>query len=414
MSLLRITHYTLSSALGHGRAAHWQALKSAQSGLRRLRFDTSDIQCYIGEVSGLDAALPQRLSAFECRNHRLAWLALQQDGFVHAAEQLRARHGAARIGVFIGTSTAGIHSAELAYRALNSNAVATSPPPLAGEDRVGAPTELPDWFDYRHTQNLFSVAEFVAQALQLSGPVMAISTACSSSAKVFAAAYRSLQMGYCDAAIVGGVDSLCLTTLYGFNSLQLVANDVCRPADAQRKGISIGEAAGFAMVEKPEHQDAGALPYGLLGYGESGDAHHMSSPDPQGRGAAAAMQLALQRATLSPSDVDYINLHGTGTQANDAAEDQGVYAVFGAQTPCSSTKGFTGHTLGAAGIIEAGISLLCLEHGFMPQSLNTEQKDPTLQTNILMQARHASVQRVLSNSFGFGGSNCSLLFGAAR
>jgi 3-oxoacyl-[acyl-carrier-protein] synthase-1 len=273
---------------------------------------------------------------------------------------------------------------------------------------------MPDWFDYRHTQNLFSVADFVAHALQLSGPVMAISTACSSSAKVFAAAYRSIQMGHCDAAIVGGVDSLCLTTLYGFNSLQLVSNDVCRPADVNRKGISIGEAAGFAVVEKPDTENLNTLPFALLGYGESGDAHHMSSPDPQGRGAAAAMQLALQRAQLEATQVDYINLHGTGTPTNDAAEDQGVYSLFGAVTPCSSTKGFTGHTLGAAGIMEAGIAMLCIEHGFMPQSLNTQTKDPALQTNILLQSRTASVQRVLSNSFGFGGSNCTLLFGLAQ
>jgi 3-oxoacyl-[acyl-carrier-protein] synthase-1 len=400
MSLLRITHYTLSSALGHGRIAHWTSLRDGQSGLRPVRFDTSDIQCYVGEVEGLSKALPAPLSEFDCRNNRLAWLGLQQDGFSDAAEKLRARYGASRVGVFMGTSTAGIHSAELAYREWRAT------------NQSGDAQGMPDWFDYRHTQNLFSVAEFVAHALQLAGPVMVISTACSSSAKVFAAAYRSIQMGQCDAAIVGGVDSLCLTTLYGFNSLQLVSSDVCRPADVNRKGISIGEAAGFAIVEKPAADDVAALPLALLGYGESGDAHHMSSPDPQGRGAAVAMQLALQRAQVKTAQVDYINLHGTGTPTNDAAEDQGVYSLFGATTPCSSTKGFTGHTLGAAGIMEAGIALLCIEQGFMPQSMNTQVKDPALQTNILLQSRHTKVQRVLSNSFGFGGSNCSLLFGA--
>jgi 3-oxoacyl-[acyl-carrier-protein] synthase I len=400
MTLLHISHYTLSSALGRGRAAHWQALQTGQSGLRLMTADTApfeagEIHCHIGEVSGLDTALPPRFSQFDCRNHRLAWMGLQQDGFLQAAQQLRDRHGAARVGVFIGTSTAGIHSAELAYR----------------EWRASSLSRLPAWFDYRHTQNLFSTATFVAQALQLTGPVMTISTACSSSAKVFAAAFRSMRLGLCDAAIVGGVDSLCLTTLYGFNSLQLISADVCRPADAGRNGISIGEAAGFAMVESPQTD---ALNAGLLGYGESSDAHHMSSPDPQGRGAAMAMQQALQRATVSASDIDYINLHGTGTQANDAAEDQGVCALFGTHTPCSSTKGWTGHTLGAAGIMEAGIALLCIEHGFMPQSLNTREKDPLLQANILMQPRHASVRRVLSNSFGFGGNNCSLLFGTMQ
>ncbi|MGD9842675.1 MAG: beta-ketoacyl-[acyl-carrier-protein] synthase family protein [Steroidobacteraceae bacterium] len=394
MSLLSISHFAISSTLGHGQASHWQALRNGCSGLRQLRFDHCDLDCYIGEVAGLEQPLPAALNAFDCRNHRLAWLTLQQDSFMQAVNQLREHHGTARIGVFIGTSTAGIHSAELAYRDMCKNNAAN----------------LPDWFDYRHTQNLFSAAEFVAQALQLSGPALCISTACSSSAKVFAAAYRSMQLGLCDAAIVGGVDSLCLTTLYGFNSLQLISAEQCRPADAQRNGISIGEAAGFAIVEKPDS----SAPFNLLGYGESGDAHHMSSPDPQGRGAAMAMQRALRRANLHTSDIDYINLHGTGTPANDAAEDQGVVTLFGNQIPCSSTKGWTGHTLGAAGILEAAITMLCIEHGFMPQSLNTLQKDAALQANILMQSRYQPVTRVLSNSFGFGGSNCSLLLGGAQ
>jgi 3-oxoacyl-[acyl-carrier-protein] synthase-1 len=403
MSLLRIGHYTLSSALGLGRAAHWQALQTGATGLSQISlhqggFERGDVQCYLGEVAGLDNALPPRLAEFDCRIHRLAWLALQQDGFSEAAGQLCAKHGATRIGVFIGTSTAGIHSAELAYREWGN---------CGGNS-------LPAWFDYRHTQNLFSPAAFIARALQCGGPVVAISTACSSSAKVFAAAFRSMQLGLCDAAIVGGVDSLCLTTLYGFNSLQLVAADICRPADVGRQGISIGEAAGFAIVEKPAQGGATAAPIALLGYGESGDAHHMSAPDPAGRGAGIAMQLAVQRAGLSTTDVDYLHLHGTGTQANDAAEDQGVCALFGTQTPCSSTKGWTGHTLGAAGIVGAGIAMLCIERGFMPQSLNTRVKDPALQANVLMQARHAKVARVVSNSFGFGGSNCSLLFAAVQ
>lgn len=422
MSLLRISHYTLSSALGHGRAAHWHALQTGVSGLRKTAFDSNQINCYLGEVAGLSRPLPSELSAFDCRNQRLAYLALQQDDFMQAVANLRERHGAARVGVFIGTSTAGIHSAELAYREwqgsgghAQAGAERRQPNPLP---QTGEVTEtaasLPDWFDYRHTQNLFSVTDFVAHALQLKGPMLTISTACSSSAKVFAAAYRSMQLGLCDAALVGGVDSLCLTTLYGFNSLQLVSAEPCRPADAERKGISIGEAAGFAILEKPDDASAQAFPYALLGYGESGDAHHMSSPDPQGRGAVAAMQAALQRASLAPNAVDYINLHGTGTPVNDAAEDQGVCALFGTNTACSSTKAWTGHTLGAAGIVEAGISLLCLEHGFMPQSLNTRCKDPALQANILMQARHTPVQRVMSNSFGFGGSNCALLLGMAQ
>jgi 3-oxoacyl-[acyl-carrier-protein] synthase-1 len=237
--------------------------------------------------------------------------------------------------------------------------------------------------------------------------VQTISTACSSSAKVYAAAARAIRAGLCDAAVVGGADSLCLTTVYGFNSLQLVSADICRPADVQRSGISIGEAAGFAILD-PRAADA---PFALLGYGETADAHHMSTPDPQGRGAAEAMRRALAGAGLDAQAVDYINLHGTGTVANDLSEDQGVRAVFGEATPCSSTKGWTGHTLGAAGMVEAAIALLCIGHGLIPQSLNTRERDPQLHGNIVAATRMARVERVISNSFGFGGSNCSLLLG---
>jgi 3-oxoacyl-[acyl-carrier-protein] synthase-1 len=205
--------------------------------------------------------------------------------------------------------------------------------------------------------------------------------------------------------VVGGVDSLCLTTLYGFNSLQLVSNDVCRPADARRKGLSIGEAAGFAILEKGN----GGL--SLLGYGESSDAYHMSLPEPAGRGAIESMRAALARAHVTPGEVDYINLHGTGTIANDNTESRAFCEVFGNTTPCSSTKGWTGHTLGAAGMVEAAISLMAIEQGFMPHSLNTRTKDPAIEAGILLETRVAPVERVLSNSFGFGGSNCSLLFG---
>ena len=213
--------------------------------------------------------------------------------------------------------------------------------------------------------------------------------------------------GVCDAAVVGGVDSLCLTTLYGFNSLQLISADICRPADSARTGISIGEAGGFALLDPPAES-----PLALLGYGETSDAYHMSLPEPGGRGAIESMRAALERASAAPHEVDYINLHGTGTIANDNAESRAVCDVFGSSTPCSSTKGWTGHTLGAAGMVEAAISLMAIEHGLMPRSLNTRVRDPAIEAGILLENRVAPVRRVLSNSFGFGGSNCSLLFGS--
>ena len=391
MKPLPVSTWTVTSALGSGRAAHLRALRSGESGLRKLAFDTNTLDCWLGEVRDFDVPLRGAFADWDCRNNRLAEFALGQDGFADAVAACRARYGAARIGVFIGTSTSGVQHTELAYR-----------------ERDAQTHELPGWFRQRYTQNIFSVADFVARRLALHGPAFAISTACSSSAKVFAAASRAIAAGACDAAVVGGVDSLCLTTLYGFNSLQLISGDVCRPADAARNGISIGEAGGFALL------DPGAdAALQLQGYGESSDAYHMSSPEPEGRGAVASMRAALASAGIDAAQVDYINLHGTGTVANDKAESRAVCSVFGAQTPCSSTKGWTGHTLGAAGIVESAISLLALGHGLMPRSLNTRSLDPEIHAAVLLGNREARVRRVLSNSFGFGGSNCSLLFGAA-
>jgi 3-oxoacyl-[acyl-carrier-protein] synthase-1 len=218
-----------------------------------------------------------------------------------------------------------------------------------------------------------------------------------------------IEFGLCDAAVVGGVDSLCLTTLYGFHSLQLTAEGLCRPFDAARDGISIGEAGGFALLERGGARSGIAL----LGYGESSDAHHMSSPHPEGLGARAAMEKALATAGLTPSDIDYINLHGTATKVGDAAEDKAVAGLFGRSTPCSSTKGLTGHTLGASGIVEAVISALGLLHGLIPASPTTGTVDPNVALCYMAEGAERPLRRVMSNSFGFGGSNCSLIFGRA-
>lgn len=392
MKPLAITSHTVTSAVGAGRAAHLDALRAERTGLTEQRFEDSQLVCWIGAVAGLDAVvLPGSLAPFDCRNNRLAEVALSQDGFLEAVGAARAKYGARRIGVFIGTSTSGVRHTELAYR-----------------ERAAANAEnLPDWFDYRTTQCTYSIAEFTRLRLGLEGVASAVSAACASSAKVFASAARAIEAGFCDAAVVGGVDSLCLTTLYGFNALQLVSPEICRPADANRHGLSIGEAGGFALLERATAAGQAAC----LGVGESSDAHHMSQPRPDGSIAKVAMAGAL--GDLAPERVSYINLHGTATPANDAAEDAAVSALFGARVPCSSTKGWTGHTLGAAGIVEAVISLLAIEHGFMPRSLNTRDLDPKIQAAVLMSARAGKVDYVLSNSFGFGGTNCSVLFGAA-
>jgi 3-oxoacyl-[acyl-carrier-protein] synthase-1 len=230
-----------------------------------------------------------------------------------------------------------------------------------------------------------------------------------------------LEAGLIDAAVIGGVDSLCLTTLYGFNSLELLSTQPCKPFDVTRNGISIGEAAAFVLLERA--RDAAGLTPAmasasedeaivLLGIGESSDAHHMSSPHPEGLGARLAMEEALATAKLHARDIDYINLHGTATPSNDAAESRAVNALFNG-TPCSSTKGATGHTLGAAGALEAVIAALALRHQFTPAGIQTTHPDPALGLNYLLTSRSTRLRTVLSNSFGFGGTNCSLVFGRA-
>jgi 3-oxoacyl-[acyl-carrier-protein] synthase-1 len=219
-----------------------------------------------------------------------------------------------------------------------------------------------------------------------------------------------IELGLIDAAVVGGVDSLCMTIMYGFNSLELLSPQACRPWDAQRHGLSLGEGAAFALLER----DASRPQAWLLGVGESSDGHHMSSPHPEGAGAVEAMRAALAQAGIAAGDVDYLNLHGTGTPNNDAVEDLAVRAVFGERLPCSSTKGATGHTLGAAGGVEAAISMLALRHGLMPGGLNRTHPDRTLHAAYLDRPREARLKLVASNSFGFGGSNACLVFGACE
>jgi 3-oxoacyl-[acyl-carrier-protein] synthase-1 len=396
MRPLLLRKFTATSCIGKGLAATLESLLEQRSGLKGCQFETVDIATHIGEVAGVDdERLPENLHKFECRNNRLAELALRQDGFFEAVEQAAERWGRRRVGVFLGTSTAGILQTELAYRERD---------PISGA--------LPSSFEYSSTHNSFSVADYVRRRCRLDGPAVAVSCACASSAKVFGSARRMIEAGLIDAALVGGVDSLCLTTLYGFHSLQLSSPTPCRPFDVARDGISIGEAAAFAILERvPDRVDGDSVL--LLGIGESSDAYHMSAPHPEGLGARRAMQAALNSAGLEPADIDYINLHGTGTPSNDRSESHAVTSVFGPTTPCSSTKGATGHTLGAAGALEAVISTLAITHGLMPGGVHTTKIDPILTAHYIRDNRRAPIMRVLSNSFGFGGTNCSLILGRA-
>ena len=396
MQPLAISRYSIVNCLGAGSRAIADAMRGMRSGLAPCDFETVALDTHIGRVPGLEEArVRPDLVDYDCRNNRLAQLGIELDGFTGAVAEARDRYGAARIGVFVGTSTSGILATELAYR--------------HRDPKTGA---LPPDFRYAQTHNTYSLADFVRRYLGLQGPAFVVSSACSSSAKVFGNAARMIAAGACDAAVVGGVDSLCLTTLYGFHSLELTSRGPCRPFDAERDGLSIGEGAGFALLER-----AGARPEAramlLLGVGESCDAYHMSTPHPEGLGARLAMQRALESAGLAAADIDYVNFHGTATRANDAAEDRSVWELFGDGTPCSSTKGATGHLLGAAGITEIIISILAIEQGFMPGSAHTRRVDPAMKCRYLIEPRKARVRRVLSNSFGFGGSNCSVVLGAA-
>jgi 3-oxoacyl-[acyl-carrier-protein] synthase-1 len=394
MTPLVLSRFTATSCLGLGLRELVDGLRNGGSGLTPCHFEDVDLDTWIGLVSQVDAtSLPDAWREFDCRNNRLAFLALAQDGFREAVAACVGRVGRRRVGVFIGTSTSGILETELAYRHRNPG--------------TGA---LPASFRYRGTHNAFSVAAFTRNLLGLEGPAAVVSTACSSSAKAFASAQRMIGLDLIDAAVVGGVDSLCLTTLYGFHSLQLTASRPCRPFAADRDGLSIGEAGAFALLERPSvRDDSGSV--ALLGVGESNDGYHLSAPHPDGLGARLAMRAALATANISPADVSYVNLHGTGTASNDSVEAAAVVSVIGTEVPCSSTKGATGHTLGAAGALEAVICANAVRRNLLPGGANTATVDPSLRLNYITASVTRPVSHVLSNSFGFGGTNCSLVFG---
>jgi 3-oxoacyl-[acyl-carrier-protein] synthase I len=403
MTPVAIRAYTATTALGPGREAQAGALRAHRSGLRRNDFGDgataeARLDTWIGRVDGVeDVVLPPALAPFDCRNHRLAWLALQQDGMLGGLASLRDRYGAERIAIIIGTSTSSIGASEEAYTRLDSD---TFPADLLQP--------------LLHTPH--SLGHFIQLATGLRGPCVTVATACSSSAKVFAQAARLIHAGIVDAALVGGVDTLCGSVLFGFNALGLVSQHPCLPFDARRDGLSLGEAGGYALLERlsDEHADTSGDPgLRLCGYGESSDAHHMSTPHPEGLGARLAMMDAIARAGIAPDDVDYLNLHGTATPANDTIEALAVRGLFGDALHASSTKGWVGHTLGAAGIVESVFALIALESGVLPGMLHTgePQRDPACGPQIRFDTVEREIRYAMNNSFGFGGNNASLVFG---
>jgi 3-oxoacyl-[acyl-carrier-protein] synthase-1 len=356
--------------------------------LRPNDFPRSPLKTWIGRIPEIDDV---QLGEWQSRNNALAALGLEQGTIKSTLSCLIKRFSATRIGLVMGSSTSSIDRTETAYTRLDN------------EGRLKP--------EYRQPQvhNPHAPSLFVAHYTGIKGPALTINTACSSSAKVFATGTRWLNSGIVDAVLVGGVDTLCLSVLHGFDSLQLVSTERCKPLDQNRDGINLGEASGYAILMRPEEADTD-LGVKLAGYGESSDAYHMSHPHPDGLGARLSMQQALDMSGLSAEMIGYINLHGTSSRANDLIEGQLVGKMFPETTRCSSTKGWMGHTLGAAGITESLIAVEALRSGLMPGSMNLNQLDEHLDLTISAENTEGELAHVMSNSFGFGGNNCTLLF----
>jgi 3-oxoacyl-[acyl-carrier-protein] synthase-1 len=380
-------------ASGESVSAIQQSLASRQTNLSTSGAFSGGHPLALGLYKGDLPPVPLSHEKWHSRNNQFALAALKQ--FKEEASDVIDRFGASRVGVIIGTSTSGIAESESAIQQWVQNG------------------EAPGDYDYS-VQEMGATAQFVAEMLGVVGPVYSISTACSSGAKALAAARRMIRDGICDAVIAGGVDTLCQLTVRGFSSLEAVSENRCNPFSKNRNGINIGEAAALFLVTTQ------ARGVELSGVGEGSDAHHISAPDPNGAGAVRCMTGALHDAGLEAADVDYVNLHGTATTLNDQMESLAMQEVFGLDTLCSSTKPFTGHTLGAAGALEAGICWLTLKddaNDLLPVHVWDGVRDPELPC-INLVTEDSQLERpldyVLSNSFAFGGNNISLILGRVQ
>jgi len=379
------------NALGRGcEAVLANLLRGEAPGMQPRTGWIPERAVHVGTVREELPVWPEHLAAFHSRNNRLLAAAAEEIAAPLAAA--RERFGADRIGVVLGSSTSGIAEGEAA---------------IAAHEKTG---EVPPAYDYRQ-QEIASPSEGLARLLGLDGVAYTISTACSSSAKAFGAARNLIEMGQCDAVVVGGADSLCRLTLNGFAALESVAAGPCRPFSSERDGINIGEGAAlFLMTREPG-------PIRLVGVGESCDAHHISAPEPDGLGAEAAMRAALDEGGVDPDAVAYLNLHGTATPKNDEMESAAVARVLGPAIPCSSTKSLTGHTLGPAGAIEVALCWLLLSEynngNVLPAHIFNGPRDDSLPRIGLLEEPGRlptdGPRYCLSNSFAFGGNNCSVL-----
>ncbi len=384
---LPITAYGVCNALGASRQQVLSALMEARSGLAPVTQSEAlelPFTTLVGPITESLPSLPAELSAYSTRAAGVAQLLLDQ----MQAELVRARErwSPERIGLFLGTSTAGADVTEAAYR------------------HYVAAGKLPPNYDFERQHAYGAILDLVKQLAGISGPSWMVSTTCTSSGKPFATAQRLIETDVIDAAIVGGIDTLCAMTLTGFGSLGALSAAQCKPFSSERDGINIGEAGAFLLLERSG--DARAL---LEGVGESSDAYHISAPHPEGEGAELAMRGALAQAGVEPNQVDHVNAHGTGTPHNDIAEGKAISRVFGPHVPVASTKGYTGHTLGAASATEALFSVLSLEEGLIPKSLGATPLDPRLEISVAHETLRQPVRRVVSNSLAFGGNNVSLV-----
>lgn len=394
MSKIYLNECGIICALGEGQEQVKARLYAGEPGVAATSRWSKGRELVLGEVPGELPPVDHLPVHLRSRNNALVLAALAQ--IRPSVQAAVARYGAARVGVVVGTSTSGIGETEqaLAHQAAHD--------------------ALPAEFSYR-AQEMGSPAELLALELGLEGPAYVHSTACSSAAKAIASAARMIRMGLCDAVVTGGADSLCAFTVAGFSSLESVSPGQCNPMSANRKGINIGEGAALFLME--------ATPFGpqaveLMGWGESSDGHHISAPDPEGAGARLAFEQALQRAGVEASQVDYINMHGTATPQNDAMESRVIASLFGNEVAVSSTKPFTGHTLGAAAAVEAALCWLAMQddnvQGRLPPHLWDGAADPALPALNLVPPGATlgrPLRRVLSSSFAFGGSNAVLLLG---
>lgn len=382
-----ITAYGMCNSLGVTTAEVIASLAAGRASLSAPPLDLP-FETVCGVLPADLPELPAAHSGVDSRISRIAALALQD--VQPALSRAVARWGADRVGAVVGTTTGGLAQTEAAY---------------AERVRTG---KLSEWFDFERQHPFHVVVGVVCALAGIEGARFAVSTACSSSAKAFGSASRLLSSGVCDAVLVGGVDTLCQTTLRGFHALGVLSPVACRPFGRDRAGISIGEGGAFLLIER-----TGEGPARLLGVGEASDAHHVSSPDPSGRGARAAMREALAQAGLAASDVDYVNAHGTGTRLSDVVEASAIAEVFGNGVPVASTKGYSGHLLGACGATEAALVLASIERGFVPASLGARPLDPEVAIRVALDRIDAPVRVAVSNSFAFGGNNATLVFGAA-